>query len=174
MRKLIEIRRHSMRAIPGAHLTQEGVALARRTGEGMGPFQHVITSTLPRAFETALAMGFAVDAQNELMSSAGDDVEREVPYPQTFAAYAAAVRKGRAAAQYALRLADLYRELAASLPDQGTALVINHGGILELGVAGCLPERNYLSWGGAAGYCEGARLTWEDGEFVEAELLRIR
>ena len=43
------------------------------------------TSTLPRAFETAIAMGFAVDAQIELMSTYGEDVEREVPWPQPFA-----------------------------------------------------------------------------------------
>ena len=58
--KYLELRRHSKRVIPGDHLSQAGVNLARRVGEAMGPFGLVITSTLPRAFQTAIAMGFAV------------------------------------------------------------------------------------------------------------------
>ena len=72
--KTIEIRRHSIRTIPGDHLNQTGVSLARMVGENLGPFDRVITSTLPRAFETAIAMGFAVDEQNELMSTYGSEV----------------------------------------------------------------------------------------------------
>jgi broad specificity phosphatase PhoE len=172
MRKLVEIRRHSLRHMPGTHLSQEGVTLARRVGEGLGLFQRVVTSTLPRAFETALAMGFAVDEQIELMSTYCEDVEREIPYPGSFAAYAAAARAG-AAGRYACSLAELYSQIAAALPERGKALIINHGGILELGITGCLPRLDYESWGGPAGYCEGARLAWEDGKFVEAQLLRI-
>jgi len=67
--KILEIRRHSIRSKPGDHLSQQGVALARKIGEGMGPFAFVTTSTLPRAFETAIAMGFAVDEQNKLMNT---------------------------------------------------------------------------------------------------------
>src|SRR4026207_1331780 len=99
--KTIEIRRHSIRHTPGDHLNQAGVTLARWAGEGLGPFDQVVTSTLPRAFETAIAMGFAVDQEIELMSSYGMDVESEVPWPQSFAGYANAVRHGKAAAGYA-------------------------------------------------------------------------
>ena len=55
--RYLEHRRHSMRVQPGQHLNQAGVALARRVGETMGPFALVVTSTLPRAYETAIAMG---------------------------------------------------------------------------------------------------------------------
>src|SRR5215475_12767625 len=94
--KIIEIRRHSIRSKPGDHLNQSGVTLARRVGENLGPFERVVTSTLPRAFETAIAMGFAVDDQIELMSSYGMGVEYEAPWPQTFASYAKAIRRGAA------------------------------------------------------------------------------
>ena len=97
--KTIEIRRHSIRSKPGDHLNQTGVTLARLVGENLGPFDRVITSTLPRAFETAIAMGFAVDEQNELMSSYGNAVEREAPWPLSFAGYAEVVYKGGAAAK---------------------------------------------------------------------------
>ncbi|HEX5942688.1 MAG TPA: hypothetical protein VFY66_10445 [Anaerolineales bacterium] len=173
--KTIEVRRHSIRTIPGDHLNQAGVSLARRVGEGLGPFDRVVTSTLPRAFETAIAMGFAVDEQVELMSTYGADVEREVPWPQSFPAYARAVkrRRGGAAQWYAGKLAAYYDELATSLVEGRAALVINHGGILELGIIASFPAADYESWGEVASYCEGARLYWEAGKFVNAELLRI-
>jgi broad specificity phosphatase PhoE len=171
--KSIEIRRHSIRAIPGVHLSQEGIALAQRIGREIGPFERVITSTLPRAYETAVAMGFAVNEQVELMSTYGDSVEHEVPWPQDFAVYAKAVRRKKAAAHYAEKLASLYAGLAATLTENGAALVINHGGIVELGVVASFPSADYESWGGPVDYCEGARLLWQEDKFVSAELLRV-
>ena len=170
--KTIEIRRHSIRSKPGAHLSQQGVTLARLVGQNLGPFDSVVTSTLPRAFETAIAMGFAVDEQNELMSTYGNEVEHEAPWPQPFAAYAQAVRHG-AAGRYANKLAEYYAELANYLANGRAALVINHGGILELGVVASFPDADYESWGDAVDYCEGARLFWEDEKFVKAEVLRV-
>jgi len=171
--KTIEIRRHSIRTKPGDHLSQQGVTLARSVGENLGPFVHVVTSTLPRAFETAIAMGFAVDERNQLMSSYSMDVEREAPWPQSFATYSKAVKHDGAAGRYAHRLAALYSKLADGLADGQAALVVNHGGVLELGVVACLPDADYESWGDAVDYCEGARLFWEDAKFVKAEVLRV-
>ena len=170
--KTIEIRRHSIRSIPGDHLNQAGVSLARRIGDGLGPFDRVVTSKLPRAFETAIAMGFAVDEQIELMSTYGADVEREAPWPQSFVDYASAVKVG-AANRYANELAQYYAQLANDLADGRSALVINHGGIVEMGVTAAFPDADYESWGEAVYYCEGARLFWEDRKFVNAELLRV-
>src|SRR3712207_226910 len=45
----------------GSQLSQEGVNLARTLGGALGPFAQVVTSVVPRARETAIAMGFAVD-----------------------------------------------------------------------------------------------------------------
>ena len=171
--KSIEIRRHSIRTKPGDHLSQQGVTLARLVGENLGPFERVVTSTLPRAFETAIAMGFAVDEQIELMSSYGADVEREVSWPQSFATYSKAIERGNAAARYAQQLASFYGKLAGNLAEGRAALVINHGGVLELGVVACLPDASYENWGNAVDYCEGARLFWEDRKFVKAEVLRV-
>jgi broad specificity phosphatase PhoE len=171
--KTIEVRRHSIRSKPGDHLNQSGVSLARLVGQNLGPFDRVVTSTLPRAFETAIAMGFAVDEQVELMSTYGDDVEHEAPWPQSFAAYAKAVRRGGSAAQYAEQLASYYAGLADYLAEGRAALVINHGGVLELGVVAAFPNADYESWGWAADTCEGARLYWEAGKCVNAEVLRV-
>jgi broad specificity phosphatase PhoE len=171
--KTLEIRRHSMRDKPGVHLSQAGVDLARRVGAEMGPFARVATSKLPRAYETAIAMGFAVHEQKKLMNTYGEDVEVEVPWPQTFAGYAVAVKKRGAARKYARKLAKYYASLMEELPEGGAALVVNHGGVLELGVIGCLPDLDYSAWGGPLDFCEGVRVKWHDGNFVEAELLRV-
>jgi hypothetical protein len=169
--KILEIRRHSIRS-QGDHLSQQGVALARVVGQAIGPFEQVVTSTLPRAFETAIAMGFAVDAQSELMSTYGNDVNEEAPWPMSFANYAKVIRRGGAAMKYARKLAKYYEGMMAAVSDGNAALAINHGGVVELGVAGCLPDFDFSSWGGAVGYCEGARLFW-DKKFIRAEELRV-
>jgi broad specificity phosphatase PhoE len=171
--KTIEIRRHTYRTKPGQHLSQQGVTLARRVGEGIGPFDRVITSTVPRAFETAIAMGFAVDEQNELMSTMGPFVDAEVPWPASPAEYAKAVRKGMAASRYAEQLAEFYTALMDRLEEGGSTLVINHGGIVELGAVACLPNADHDSWGPHFECCEGVRLSWENGKFVDVEILRV-
>jgi hypothetical protein len=118
-------------------------------------------------------MGFAVDEQNELMSSYGSDVAREAPWPLSCAGYAEVVRKGGAAAHYADRLADVYRKLANYIAEGRKALVVNHGGVLELGAVACLPDADHLKWGTHFDYCEGIRLFWDDGKFVNCEILRV-
>jgi len=175
--KTIEIRRHSIRSKSDEHLNQQGVTLARLVGENLGPFDRVVTSTSPRAFETAIAMGFAVDEQNELMSSYGSVVDREAPWPLSLAGYAEVVRKGGAAEKYAYKLAAYYTKLVNYLADGRSALVINHGGVLELGAVACLPSAghyaDHFKWGTHFDYCEGIRLLWDDGKFVDGEILRV-
>lgn len=171
--KTLEVRRHSIR-LPGDHLNQQGVTLARYVGEGLGPFKRIVTSTVPRAFETAVAMGFAVDEENKLMSSFGSlDVEKEAPWPQSFAAYAAAVRTGGAASKYANKLAKYYEGLMKEIADGQAALVINHGGVVELGTVACLSKVDFEDWGECVDYCEGARLFWEGSGFARGEVLRV-
>lgn len=171
--KILELRRHSIRSASGPHLTQAGVSLARLVGENSGPFDRVITSTLPRAFETAIAMGFAVDEQVELLSTYGNSVEAEVPYPQTFADYAAAIQaRKKATAAYAQRLAEFHHELINFLADGRSALVVSHGGIVEMSAVACLSDAGADEFV-AINYCEGVRLYWENGKFKRAEILRV-
>jgi len=171
--KTIEIRRHSIRSKPGEHLNQPGVTLARLVGQNLGPFDRVVTSTVPRAIETAIAMGFAPDELNELMSTTGNDVEREAPWPLSCAGYAEVVRGGGAAAYYAIQLVTMYTKLADYLMDGRAALVINHGGVLEMGAVACLLDADHFAWGSHFDYCEGIRLFWDNGKFVNGEVLRV-
>ncbi len=171
--KLIEIRRHSIRATGGDHLNKKGIALARKVGSSIGPFNFVATSALTRAFETAIAMGFSIDEQNDLMNTYGGAVEREAPWPLPYFQYAEIVRQGGAAAKYAHQLMDYYIGILERVPSGGSALVVNHGGVVELGVVACLPATDFQPWGDAVDYCEGARLFWDDGRFVSGEVLRV-
>ncbi len=172
--KILEIRRHSIRHAGGDHLSQEGISLARQVGQGIGPFQFVSTSTLTRAFETAVAMGFSVNEQIELMNTYGPIVEREAPWPMPFYHYSEIVKQDGAAARYAYQLADYYTVVMARLEPGESALAVNHGGVVELGVVACLPETNFEDWGDAVSYCEGARLFWDDGKFIRGEVLRVK
>lgn len=70
--KTLELRRHSFRKQGGgSQLSQQGVTYARRLGATLGPFAYVVTSVVPRARETAIAMGFAVD--QEIVTAAADE-----------------------------------------------------------------------------------------------------
>jgi broad specificity phosphatase PhoE len=169
--KSIEIRRHAKRQPPLEHLTQEGVTMARRLGQGMGPFERVVTSPLPRAFETALAMGFAVDEQVALLATYGEAIEASLPWPQPFAAYQAG-RHQPALAAYLASLLAFYHDLLGQLPEPGAALVISHGGIVEMSALACLPEADYAAEG-PIGLCEGLRLSWHSGRFSGHQILRV-
>jgi broad specificity phosphatase PhoE len=171
--KIVEIRRHSIRQFGGDNLSQEGVALARKIGQGIGPFNFVATSMLPRAFQTAIAMGFAVSEQNELMNTYGAAVEREAPWPMPFFHYSEIVKQDGAAARYAYQLMDYYTKILNRLPEGGSALMVNHGGVVELGIVACLPDMDFSAWGDSVSYCEGARLFWDDGRFVNGDVLRV-
>lgn len=171
----LEVRRHTMRIKPGQHLSQEGVDLARRIGNGIGPFEIVITSQLHRAYETAIAMGFAVHDQLETLNMMNDSVMVDLgaDWDAGFSAYAAAMKKGGPVTEYGQSLAELWQMIAESITEGGSALLVTHGGIVEAGAVACLPEADHAAWGAGVDYCEGVRLSFETGRFVDVEILRV-
>ncbi|MCB9452009.1 MAG: phosphoglycerate mutase family protein [Anaerolineaceae bacterium] len=171
--RYLEMRRHTMRIKPGQHLSQAGVTLARRVGETMGSFERVITSTIPRAYETALAMGFAVDEQLDELGMMDEGVDAEVSWDEGFASWGVALKRDGAAAAYSRKHGEFLRSVVASLSDGGAALVVSHGGILEAGAVGCLPDADHVTWGRYCSWCEGVRLAFEGGKFVSIEILRV-
>ena len=171
--RYVEVRRHTMRVKPGQHLSQAGVDLARRIGDSIGPFHRVITSTVPRAYETAIAMGFAVDEQLEELGMMPDDVDIEGSWDSGFASFAVAAKLGGAVARYAQAQAAIITRIAHSLSDETAALVVSHGGIVEAQTVGCLPYLNFVEWGGFCDYCEGARLQFDGERFINGQILRV-
>lgn len=175
----LEIRRHSLRKHGGgSQLSQAGVDLAREVGRTMGPYDVVATSVVPRARETALAMGFAVDHEVvTLGSDPGLYTEGEqaglTQAEQPFVVLAELIKsEGGAYHRYAHSLAALWRDLMTPLEPAGSVLVVGHSGELEATLVACLPQADHSTWGGMFGCCEGARLTFTD-HFTGVEFLRL-
>ena len=171
--RYVEHRRHTMRTQPGIHLSQAGVTLARRVGEGLGPFARVVTSHLDRAPETAIAMGFAVDERLDALATMIDAVNTEVKWEEGFPAWSRALRNGKVGARFCADQAALLARIARTLPDGGRALVISHGGIIEAGAVGALPNAEHGAWGGHLSYCEGVLLTYDGERCIAVTVLRL-
>lgn len=168
----IEHRRHSWRETGGTHLTQMGIDLARRVGETMGRFDLVVTSGVPRAYETAMAMGYVVDRQETLLRD-GNDYAEEVDWTLGCAEFARAYGLGKGVTDACRAQAALLRSIAGTLPANGRALLVSHGGIIEQGVVGLLPDFPFERWGQAFERCEGVLLRFDGDSCVDAEPLRL-
>jgi broad specificity phosphatase PhoE len=170
--RILEVRRHTMRRKPGPHLSQAGIDLARLVGADSGPYDRVVTSTLPRAVETAVAMGFAVNQTVEELGQLPGEVDAAVGWPSRFERVAAVVRGGGPAARFAAAHAALWSSILAEVPDGGRVLVISHGLLVELGAVGSVPDADHAAWGEPIGYCEGIRLS-VDGDRRRGQILRV-
>lgn len=176
----LEVRRHaptkkgSARG-RGSHLSASGVALARAVGEELGPFASVVTSASPRAIETAVAMGWAVDDAVDMPSGY---VPGEVghhdqwSWPQPYVRYAELIAGGGALAAVAAEHRKIWTEVVGSVPEGSIALVVAHGGSIEPALVSCLPHADHASWGAPFGHLDGVRLGFEGGRFTHARLLR--
>ena len=162
-----------MRRKPGQHLSQDGINLARLVGETSGPYSLVVTSPIPRAVETAIAMGFEVDETNELLALIPKEVQRSIDdWPSPFSLVSQAVSSGGPAAKFGAELAEVWRGIVERIPESTRALVVTHGGLVEVGSVAAIPDHRHEDWGGPIGYCEGVRLTF-DGGFTGCEVLRV-
>lgn len=176
-RQTIDYRRHAMRTKPVQHLSRTGVDLARRVGAGefgsVAGYDLVVTSTIPRAYETAIAMGFAVDEQLEVFSTMDEATLAELQWPRHISEAAHVFLGKGPAGHFARGQAAVLRDIARRLPADGAALVVSHGGIVEAGAIALLPEVDHQAWGPAIGYVEGIRLFFDSASCVRAEPLRV-
>ncbi len=170
--KIIEFRRHSIRIRPSPHLTQEGVMKARKVGDTLGEFNLVLSSNAPRAVETAVAMGYAVDKIVDEISKALPEIEDEVTWGMDFVQYRDAIRKGCKTAEYATKMVLFVKDIANLISEGESALVVGHGGWLEITTIGCFPQEEYEKWGDPLDTCEGIRMYITNNEFEKIELLR--
>lgn len=177
----LEVRRHSLtkKGVArgrGSHLSSEGVMLARAVGPTFGPVGFVLVGPLPRHLETAIAMGYAVDDVAEWPSGYVPGViehHDQWRWPVPFERYAGLIRTNSALAKVTDEHRRLWIKAIAAVPDGGTALVISSGGAIEPTLVACLPAADFASWGEPFSHCDGARLTYADGRFVNIALARI-
>lgn len=142
--------------------------LARALGEGMGPYDRVVTSTVPRAAHTAVAMGFAVDEQMPGLGRFGPGVEAELrglgrPFQDVWLA----MERSASVRAEGERVAREWRHLAAALRREQWMLVVSHSGLIELGVLSLVAHDEWarIRMGAGLDFCEGVRLHL-DGESV--------
>ncbi|HXQ13895.1 MAG TPA: hypothetical protein VN814_04645 [Caulobacteraceae bacterium] len=179
--RYLEVRRHSLRkAGGGSQLSQAGVDLARAIGSEIGPFRWVATSTYPRARETAIAMGFAVDQDlvpllTDEAAIAEYEASRWSEDAHPLAAMGQLVRSGGAASRYGSAVVGLWRDMMMPLQDGESALVITHSGDIELALASCFPDADHVAWGQVFEPCEGARVAFggDPPRFVGLEIIRL-
>jgi broad specificity phosphatase PhoE len=178
----LEVRRHSLTKKGdsrgrGSHLSPDGIALARAVGDRIGPFAYVICGELPRHLETAVAMGFAVDGTVALPSGY---VPGEVnhhdqwDWPEPYVRYKEILDQRRGLAKVATAHREIWLHALSSISDGESALVISSGGAIEPTLVSCLPDADHRGWGAPLSHCDGVRLTFEDGRFVDATIDRAR
>lgn len=176
----LEVRRHSVtKKRPargrGSPLSAPGVTLARAVGAELGPVAYVLTSSAPRAIETAIAMGVAVDDTVALPSGyvAGEvGFHEQWTWTQPWARYAELIARGGGLAAVAEAHRAAWTRAVASVAEGAAALVVSHGGAIEPTLVACLPNVGHEHWGALLGHCDGARLGFRGGSFVDLHLRR--
>lgn len=170
--RTLEVRRHTMRRKPGEQLSKKGKSLARLVGGDSESFNLVVTSTVPRAIETAIAMRLKVDRSLSALGNPPNEVFDEVGWPKSFAEIACTVALGGYGGKFASEQAKLWQNIVKQIPDSQSALIITHGLIVELGAIASKPDADFEAWGGAIGYCEGVRLSFEK-DCKHIEMIRM-
>lgn len=160
----------------GSHLSTEGVRQARTIGETIGQFDLVLTSYIPRTFETALAMGFAVDDQitelGEIPLAVWDEIghHERWEWQDPFGTFAAIIAQGGATAILGRQQKDVWTQAVQSVGASGHVLIISHGRVIESGLVTCFPNANFVAWGSPFQHGEGMELSFSAGQF---ELVRF-
>jgi len=118
-------------------------------------------------------MGYAVDEQIEQLSMMNDEVQAAVQWNAGYAAWGRVAASSTVVRLYTQSLAELWRSIVRALPENGRALIISHGGIVEAGTIGCLPPTTRVTYSAACSYCEGVRLTFDGDTVINMEILRV-
>jgi broad specificity phosphatase PhoE len=162
--RTLEVRRHSIRDRHSAHLNQTGVDLARTLGVSLPRFSRVYTSPIQRAVETALAMGYAVSEEIDVLGLPDDNgLMFELEQIKRFRDAGRLIRTGQHVPILAAALGQFAQMALADLADGEAALAVSHGGIVEVFGLACAPDADPLALGDGISFCEGVRLTQVNG-----------
>lgn len=170
--RTIEIRRHAKRRKPGSNLTTEGIRRAQSASTSDREYALVVTSSLPRALQTAVAMGHGVDEEDWTMASMGE-VAASYPWEAGFGEMQHAIRTDAVASAYSALQTLQLRHYLGRIATGEAVLVVSHGGIAEAGIIGLLGDLDASSFGPSLDYCEGARIQLDGDSVRRVELLRF-
>jgi hypothetical protein len=156
------------------HLNQAGVDLARRVGDTMSQSDLVVSSSLDRAMETAIAMGFAVDIISDELATVGDEVMEEVgQWDIGFQKIRELLDKKGHLFNFVNIQISYLKSIFSKLTDGQVGLLISHGGIVDYPLVALFPDEDHSRWGNPFSYCEGYRISFDSGKFVGYQLLRV-
>ena len=167
--------RHAQRqdlSNPNSHLAQAGIEQARAAAAWCDRFDFVVASPLPRADETAIAMGFAVDRTHPAIQELSEQIMNDVQWDGGYSAWAAAYMTKASVIAYVDHVGSLLQTWLGKVPDGGSLLVVTHGGIVEAMAVGLALGDDLIELGAGAGYAEGFRAVGGVGEGFELTPLR--
>jgi broad specificity phosphatase PhoE len=169
--KYLEHRRHTERTRPLDHINQNGIDLAKRVAPEVKPPKYTLTSTVPRAVETALVLGYEVNRTDDLLFNYAPEIMGEIG-DRSFKAIAKAIKSGKYTASYAEDQIGLLKEALNEVKDGENVLTISHGSMVEIGLVAMFPDLSHEEWGDQFTYLEGYRVEYENGEFKNPQILR--
>jgi hypothetical protein len=180
--KTLEVRRHSVTKKgparqSGSLLSGEGVLEARRRGELLPAAKHVLTGPDRRHVETAIAMGYAVDATAMWPSgyvSGVVDHHDQWRWVRPFERYAELLDSSAELREVAdQHLAHWLRALE-QVGELETALVVSSGGSIEPVLVAANSGGDLAAWGRPLNHLEGATLSFDGGRCVDVTVQRWR
>lgn len=197
---IVEVRRHAERAGPtdaGSALSPAGRAMAERLARTAPAYAVVAASPLPRAKETAAIIGGRLDLTDPALLP---DLS-QIVQARTIEEYAPLLDEGDRERALAEEQAGAWARLGVladgrerpagvadgregsgvvggrsaakdSAADDVAALVITHGGVIELAALRIARELGVTLRGDAFSYCEGVRVRYQRGRAVALQVLR--
>ena len=178
--KYVEVMRHSKRG-DGKGLSEEGRELARRDRALLAPrYDLCFSSPKERARETIEALGFERYEIDEAFTAVNpwepfDSEVSKLAKERGISPLAACWEIPEALSYLKLQgetfLAAIKR-IARKLAEEGRALVVSHGGILEAAaLLGC-PRYDLAELGGEISFCEAVVFKVEDEKLIGVEVKR--
>jgi len=163
----LDIRRHARRidrSDQDSSLAPDGLAMCERLRITAPAYAAVIATPLRRAQQTAEAIGGRVPTvEPDLLPDFIGDTFAEYESLTSLSDWAALVLRSKTAETLARHQLHLWSQIAGRVRQEETALVVTHGGLIELPMVLLSTELRFRLEGGAFGYCEGVRLEYAGG-----------
>jgi len=167
---ILEIRRHAERARKGdAHggLTAGGAAMARALRRDAQPFALVISSPRERARDTAIAIAGRVDETAEGLAPSPDEALTQTQYDAMTSQEELVHLLGTndPSRRFAQEQLAVWEGIARRLGEGDRALVVTHGGNIELPAALLARRLDSVLGRLPLSYCEGVRVEHSNGDW---------
>jgi broad specificity phosphatase PhoE len=179
--KYVEVYRHSKRG-DGKGLSEEARELARQARSLLAPhYDLVISSPKERARETLEAFGFERYELDEAFTAVNPwepfDAEVSRAAKERGISPLAACWEIPETLNYLKLQGETFlaavKRIARKLPEEGRALVVSHGGILEAAALHGAPRYDLGEIGGEVSFCEGVVFKLQAEQLIGVEVRRL-